>query len=188
VGPGGGSGAAAAHVGHSPILAAPVAALSPARLDRDGPWLRRPAGHAGVFPADGSCAGTVAEAPHADMARPLRGPWARRSLPLGISTGAAARWCSRWPAAAQGDVRVARRTPACPAPWDSLSVQRHLLALVPGQGPGGRCAGKAARACTSASRDRPGQYPRRPGRCTKMVNRLARSTRVPIAERFDTRR
>ena len=114
---------------------------------------------------------------------------------LSGSTGAAARWCSRWCHAARGCVDRRSRSQPCVDP--QLRVLRHLGALVPGE----RSLQLLGQRCRSRRRwrlERLLRHGRRAagpfltrglcrgppsrGRCSSIVNLVVRSTSVPIAE------
>ena len=108
------------------------------------------------------------------------GPCTRRSLPLGKY------WRSRplvfsLVGRCQGECGSQKNTgmPSAAAIWSCSAISLPWSQVSDRRS----CAGKIARAATSASRT-VSALCRWPGRCTRMVNRLARSTRVPIADRL----
>ena len=98
------------------------------------------------------------------------------------STGAAARWCSRCYRAARG-CEGRRSTPACPAPRTrayagpvrSLGPMSHVRLLRSSAGRDRILRMMASCTCSASCPS---------GRCRRIVNRVVRSTRVPIALRL----
>ena len=118
---------------------------------------------------------------------PRRGTWSTGPANSGcwLGKGAPCRRDGGLGAArkAEGSARDgARHSPRHAQRRGDLGVQCHLLALVPGQRPA-QLRREVQNAAMSASRTASAVC--RPGRCSKIVYRDARSTRVPIADRFD---